>query len=232
MSLTTEPGKRGDPQPKRMYLKSFFTSLSGTEESFLRVFDKLLAILLLLFFLPLFVVVMVAILVLDGRPVFFSQWRVGQHGRLFKCYKFRSMITDADNSLAKILESDETTQEEWRLRQKLMNDPRISRVGGFLRKTSFDELPQFWNVIKGDMAMVGPRPIVPDEMVRYGNRLGAYLSVRPGITGLWQVSGRSLATYEERVRMDCEYVEGRNLWWNLRIMAKTVWVVLRRSGAE
>lgn len=194
--------------------------------------DRLIALFALVFFAPFLLIIAGLIIVLDGRPVVFSQMRVGLDGRLFRCYKFRTMVRNADRALADLLSSDPAAREEWRLTQKLTNDPRVSCLGAFLRKTSLDELPQLWNVLKGDMSIVGPRPIVTSEIRHYGDRFSDYMSVRPGITGLWQVSGRSDTTYEQRVQLDCKYIEQQNVLLDLKIMLRTVGVVLRRKGAR
>ena len=194
--------------------------------------DRLLALFALVFFAPFFLIVAVLVAMSDGWPIFYSQYRVGQGGRLFRCYKFRTMNRNADRLLDELLANDLTAQEEWRENQKLSNDPRVSCLGAFLRKTSLDELPQFWNVLKGDMAIVGPRPVVSSETWHYGHRIDEYTSVRPGITGLWQVSGRSDTSYDERVRLDCDYVARQSLLFDLSIMLKTVVVVLGRRGAR
>lgn len=195
------------------------------------LFDFCFAIFALCFFAPLMLLIALLILVLNGRPIFYSQWRVGKGGRLFRCYKFRTMVTNSDQVLTDLLNRDPAAQEEWLNTQKLTIDPRVSSIGTFLRKASFDELPQFWNVLKGDMSIVGPRPIVSSEMWRYGQYINDYTAVRPGITGLWQVSGRSDTTYAQRVSLDCEYVANHSFLWDLSIIARTVKVVLRRDGA-
>ncbi|MEZ5797666.1 MAG: sugar transferase [Paracoccaceae bacterium] len=174
---------------------------------------------------------MAIILIEDGRPIFFRHKRVGRNGKPFYCLKFRTMYRNADAQLARILETDPVARSEWEANQKLNDDPRITCIGEFFRKTSLDELPQFWNVLRGDMSVVGPRPIVESEAWHYGADYAAYLSVKPGITGLWQVNGRSNTTYEERVAMDCDYVANRSFWGDIRIIAKTVKVVLIRDGS-
>jgi len=194
-------------------------------------FDKCFALTALVFFLPLFVVVGLLLLIREGRPLFFGHERVGKGGRRFRCYKFRTMVPDARERLAALLESDPAAKAEWDANQKLENDPRVTCLGLFLRKSSLDELPQFWNVLRGDMAVVGPRPIVQDEAAHYGEHFAEFLSVRPGITGLWQVSGRSSTSYDERVALDLDYIRNRSLRRDLAIIAKTVKVVLTRNGA-
>jgi len=167
----------------------------------------------------------------DGGRAFYGQERVGKGGRTFVCYKFRSMVVDADKKLKLLLESDSQAREEWEKNFKLKDDPRITRLGRFLRRTSLDELPQLWNVLVGEMSLVGPRPVVPDELSRYGTRQNYYLLVRPGMTGLWQVSGRNDAEYERRVALDTWYVKNWSVWTDVAILFKTVRVVCSKKGA-
>jgi exopolysaccharide production protein ExoY len=167
----------------------------------------------------------------DGAPVLFAHWRVGQKGRLFRCLKFRSMVRRADLVLAEVFEKDPGAKEEWARDRKLRNDPRVLRIGQFLRQTSLDELPQLFNVLRGEMHLVGPRPVVVQEIPRYGEYKRHYFAVKPGMTGLWQVSGRNNLTYAQRVALDAHYVETRTLWMDLRILARTVSVLVTRDGA-
>ncbi|MDQ7747040.1 undecaprenyl-phosphate galactose phosphotransferase WbaP [Hydrogenophaga pseudoflava] len=167
----------------------------------------------------------------DGGSPFFGHVRVGQGGKPFKCYKFRSMVVDAQEQLKKLLASDPEARAEWERDFKLRNDPRISKIGRFLRRTSLDELPQLWNVLIGEMSLVGPRPLIHDELARYGKDVTYYLTSRPGMTGLWQVSGRSDTTYVSRIRFDAWYVRNWSLWYDLVIMLRTVRVVLKQEGA-
>jgi exopolysaccharide production protein ExoY len=167
----------------------------------------------------------------DGAPVLFAHWRVGQKGRLFRCLKFRSMVRRADLVLAEVFEKDPSAKEEWARDHKLRNDPRVLRIGQFLRQTSLDELPQLFNVLRGEMHLVGPRPVVVQEIPRYGEHKRHYFAVKPGMTGLWQVSGRNNLTYAQRVALDAHYVETRTLWMDLRILARTVSVLITRDGA-
>ncbi|WP_306110513.1 MULTISPECIES: sugar transferase [Roseovarius] len=196
------------------------------------LFDKSFAFLALLLFAPFILSISLVILLKEGRPIFFAHKRVGQNGEPFKCIKFRTMVVDADEQLKKLLDSDPDARAQWAANQKLDDDPRVSCIGEFFRITSLDELPQFWNVLRGEMAIVGPRPIVKDELEHYGRHANVYLSVRPGITGLWQVSGRSNTTYEERVALDVEYVRNRTFWGDVRIILKTVKVMLTVDGAK
>ena len=194
--------------------------------------NQLGALILLTLFAPLMAVVAWLIWRKDGRPIFFGHYRVGRDGQMFKCWKFRSMVINSAEILAELLQSDPAAKAEWDRDQKLANDPRITPVGAFLRKTSLDELPQLFNVLKGEMRLVGPRPITLGELDRYGEARWHYLNAMPGMTGLWQVSGRSDTTYEERVELDRDYVERRSLWSDVVILLKTIAVVLGKGGAR
>ncbi len=194
--------------------------------------NRLGALLLLLALSPVMLCIALLIWRCDGAPVLFGHYRVGLNGRLFRCLKFRSMYVDAERMLADLLRDDPAARLEWERDQKLANDPRITPIGAFLRKTSLDELPQLFNVLRGEMSLVGPRPITVGELTRYGRVRWHYLSVRPGMTGLWQVSGRNDTTYDERVALDRRYVEQRTLVLDLKILLRTVGVVLARGGAR
>jgi exopolysaccharide production protein ExoY len=196
-----------------------------------RVVDISIAFAVILFCLPLLVVIAMMIVLEDGGPPIYWQMRIGRGGRPFKCYKFRSMVVDADQQLDRLLQTSHVVQAEWALDQKLRNDPRITKLGGFLRRSSLDELPQFFNVLEGKMSVVGPRPIVESEISRYGRNIRHYVAVRPGITGLWQVSGRSDLSYRRRVALDTLYFNKRSFWLNLKILLATVPVVLMRRGS-
>jgi exopolysaccharide production protein ExoY len=193
--------------------------------------DISLSLLLLLAALPAMLLVALCIYIEDGGPVFFIQSRVGRGGRMFPCLKFRSMHINAEAQLDHLLARDPQARREWEDSRKLRKDPRTTRVGGFIRKSSLDELPQFMNVVCGQMSLVGPRPIVPAEVRRYGHRIGHYQSGRPGLTGLWQVSGRSDATYRSRIAMDVVYARAKHPLLDLRIIAGTVAVVLLGRGS-
>ncbi len=166
----------------------------------------------------------------DSGPSFYGHTRVGKDGRTFRCWKIRSMVANADAILAEYLADNPSARVEWERTQKLERDPRITRLGRFLRKSSLDELPQLWNVLRGDMSLVGPRPVTGDELSKYGDDKEKYLSVRPGITGLWQVSGRNDVSYAERVALDANYAESVSFSRDTVIMLKTVGVVLRPNG--
>lgn len=196
------------------------------------LFDKLFAAMALIFLAPIMLIIALATLLGDRGPVFYTHTRIGQNGKTFKCLKFRSMRVDSAEVLAKLLATDPAAQAEWARDQKLANDPRIHPVGRFLRKTSLDELPQFWNVLMGDMSIVGPRPIIADEAERYGAHFADYCAVRPGITGAWQVGGRNATSYDERVALDVNYVRNATLLDDIQIVFKTVGVVLTQEGAS
>lgn len=197
-----------------------------------RAFDIVFSILALLFFAPVLLGIAALLKLREGGSVFFAHERVGRGGRRFRCLKFRTMVPDAEERLAAILKSDPVARAEWEASRKLTNDPRISCLGNFLRRTSLDELPQFINVLRGDMSVVGPRPIVAEEMVLYREHIVDYLAVRPGVTGLWQVSGRSDTTFDERVALDSRYVRSLSLVQDLRIVVRTVGVLLNQKGAR
>jgi Undecaprenyl-phosphate galactose phosphotransferase WbaP len=195
-----------------------------------RVFDLLAALALLALGWPLLLYLSWRIRQ-DGGPAIFAHKRVGQSGKVFACYKFRSMRVDAEEQLRELLASDPALRVEWEKEFKLKDDPRISEIGHFLRRTSLDELPQLFNVIKGEMSLVGPRPVVRKELERYGDDVDYFLMVRPGMTGLWQVSGRNDVNYDTRVYLDTWYVKNWSLWYDIAILFKTIRVVLKRDGA-
>jgi lipopolysaccharide/colanic/teichoic acid biosynthesis glycosyltransferase len=190
----------------------------------------MLAILMLLFLLPVMVMIAVAVRLQDGGPAIFAHSRIGRDGRTFRCYKFRSMRADAEARLAEVLASDPQARAEWARDHKLRSDPRITPLGDLLRRSSLDELPQLFNVLKGDMSLVGPRPIVEAERVRYGRRFRHYCAVKPGITGLWQVSGRNDVSYRTRVAMDACYARRKCFALDLYILLATVPSVLGARG--
>ncbi len=196
-----------------------------------RVLDVTAAVVLGLLGLPLVALIALAVRLDSPGPVFFAQPRIGKGGRKFRAWKFRTMVRDAQEVLDRYLREHPELREEWERDQKLRHDPRVTRVGRLLRRASLDELPQLWNVLRGEMSLVGPRPIVDEEVARYGPRFTLYAQVLPGITGLWQVSGRNDTTYEERVELDSYYVRNWSVWLDLYILARTVWVVLTARGA-
>ena len=195
-----------------------------------RAFDIALSVCLLLTLSPLFGWLAWRVRK-DGGPAVFAHERIGRGGHTFRCLKFRTMVPDAQARLQELLDRDPAALSEWERERKLKNDPRITAVGRLLRKTSLDELPQLWNVLRGDMSLVGPRPVIRDELKEYGDQLDYYLESRPGITGLWQISGRSDTTYLTRVNLDAWYVRNWSLWYDLVILIRTVRVVLKGEGA-
>ncbi len=198
-----------------------------------RPFDIIFSLFAILITLPIMILIAVIIKLTDGGSIFFGHNRVGYKGRLFKVLKFRSMYPDAEERLKKILEEDPKAREEWERTFKLKNDPRVTPIGKILRKTSLDELPQFFNVLKGDMSVVGPRPVVKEELKKYyKDKAKYYLSVKPGVTGYWQVEGRSdVDNYEERINMDVWYVQNQSFFLDIKIILKTIWVMLTGKGA-
>jgi undecaprenyl-phosphate galactose phosphotransferase len=205
-------------RPFNIFLKKCFDMVSS-------------ALLLPLLFLPM--IVLFVLIHLDSKgPALFFQERIGKNGRKFRCYKFRTMFADAEERLKVVLENDPAKKEEWTTLWKLKDDPRITRIGKFLRKTSLDELPQILNVLKGEMSFVGPRPVTEDEIKKYyRDAADICYSVLPGITGLWQVSGRNNTSYDYRIALDSWYVRNWNLWLDIVILLKTVRIVIKQEGA-
>jgi lipopolysaccharide/colanic/teichoic acid biosynthesis glycosyltransferase len=179
----------------------------------------------------LFLLVAAAVRFSSPGPILFSHRRIRKHGAFFSMWKFRTMCVDSAQVLEDYLASDPAARAEWRLTHKLRHDPRVTRVGVFLRRFSLDELPQFWNVFQGTMSLVGPRPIVAAEVEKYGEYFAEYCKVKPGLTGLWQVSGRSEVTYEERVQLDCRYVRTWSLLSDAKILSRTLSSVVNQDGA-
>lgn len=196
------------------------------------VIDFLIAVVAMLVFSPLFIIIPVLIKLTSKGPVFYRHHRLGRYGRPIRVWKFRSMYADADVRLKEILARDSALRAEWEANFKLANDPRITPVGNFLRKTSLDELPQLFNVFSGDMSMVGPRPIVEDEVRYYGEKYPLFARAKPGITGLWQASGRSDTDYDRRVMLDCHYVLNWSIWMDIWVILRTAIVVLAMKGAR
>ena len=196
-----------------------------------RVFDLCSASSLILLLFPLLTLIAVAMVLLQGRPIFFRHMRVGRDGKRFFCLKFRTMVVDAERALITHLASDRAAKAEWELSHKLKQDPRITPFGAILRKTSIDELPQLLNVLRGEMSLVGPRPIVETEVKYYGDVIEKYYRVRPGITGPWQAGGRSAASYEYRVHLDEMYVDQQSLLRDIVILARTLPAVLKMRGS-
>lgn len=195
-----------------------------------RTVDIMGAVLLGILFSPLMLLI-VLLTRREGSPAIYKHRRVGRDGKPFGCLKFRTMIPNADQVLRELLESNPELKAEWVRDHKLRNDPRVTALGRFLRRTSLDELPQIWNVIRGEMSLVGPRPVVREELLRYGRNVRAYLTTRPGITGLWQVTGRNDTDYRRRVALDTYYARNKSLILDLYILLKTTRVVLAGRGA-
>ncbi len=198
---------------------------------FKRIFDLILTITGGVLILPILIALSLIVAWENHGKIIFAHKRVGMHGKKFFCYKFQTMIPDAEKKLQEYLEKNPDAQREWNESFKLTHDPRVTKFGNFLRRTSLDELPQIWNVIRGEMSLVGPRPIVAEEIEKYGANIREYYMVPPGITGMWQVSGRSDTTYAERVAMDTWYVRNWSVWIDIMYLFKTVKAVLTSRGA-
>jgi undecaprenyl-phosphate galactose phosphotransferase len=196
-----------------------------------RCFDFTVGLIAFLCLSPLMLLISLAVKLDSRGPVLFSHSRIGRNGRQFNCYKFRSMVANAQEALPDLLKKDPELQREWEYHYKLKNDPRITRSGRFLRRTSLDELPQLLNVLKGEMSLVGPRPITEKEIPCFGSHIDNYYLVRPGITGLWQVSGRSEMDYQRRVNLESWYVRNWSLWMDITLLIRTVNSVLIKKGA-
>ena len=216
----------------RMTMRPFALRGRGVSDAAKRGMDVTLAALGLVFLAPAIAVVVVALLIADGRPLCFAHTRIGRDGRPFQCLKFRTMCRDASERLEALLASCPESRREWDENRKLERDPRVHRLGDLMRRSSLDEIPQLINVLRGDMSLVGPRPVPADELTRYGAAMEHYLSQRPGVTGLWQVSGRSDTTYGERIALDTQYARTRTLALDIRIMVRTVFVVLAMRGSR
>jgi exopolysaccharide production protein ExoY len=200
-----------------------------------RSFDILFSLAALIGGLPFFVAIAILVKLSSPGPIFYCSLRIGRKGRLFKFWKFRSMHRDADQRLEVMLSSDPKLRREWQKYFKLKNDPRLTRIGAFLRKTSLDEFPQFWNVLIGDLSIVGPRPYLPREASEIrkilGDEMEKIFSVRPGLTGIWQTAGRSHLTFEERVKLEVNYVNLRSFLFDLRLILKTIPILFFSKGA-
>jgi Undecaprenyl-phosphate galactose phosphotransferase WbaP len=196
-----------------------------------RTLDIVLVILASPVLLPLFLAVAAAVRFSSPGPVLFSHRRIRKHGEFFSMWKFRTMCVDSAQVLEDYLAANPEARKEWRETHKLKHDPRVTRVGVFLRRMSLDEVPQFWNVLQGTMSLVGPRPIVAAEVEKYGEYFDEYCKVKPGLTGLWQVSGRNEVSYEERVQLDCRYVRSWSLLGDAKIMSRTLSSVVNQDGA-
>ena len=216
---------------KLVLLRTRNNMASYVNRLYKEVLDSVGALSGVFIFLPVYLLLSILIYLDSPGPILFSHRRVGRDGREFNCYKFRTMVPDAHAALQRYLSQHPESLQEWEETYKLKDDPRITRLGRFLRRTSLDELPQFLNVLKGEMSLCGPRPIVQDEVRKYGKFIEDYYLVKPGITGLWQVSGRNDVSYDDRVRMDSWYVRNWSVWLDLVILLKTVRYVLSGRGA-
>jgi lipopolysaccharide/colanic/teichoic acid biosynthesis glycosyltransferase len=192
-----------------------------------RIIDITGSLFLLTFTWPLFIIIPLLIKIDSSGPVFFLQKRLGLKGKIFHAIKFRSMVAKAED----MLKSEKELMEEYLKCYKIAEDPRVTKIGYYLRKSSLDEIPQIFNILKGDMSLVGPRPIVIVELEKYGRHKDEFLSVKPGLTGLWQVSGRNELTYEERVALDIKYIIERSVWTDIMILFKTFYAVISARGA-
>jgi lipopolysaccharide/colanic/teichoic acid biosynthesis glycosyltransferase len=225
--------KRGQlkriPKPKPRGLP--FAGING--EFAKRLFDIAFSLFVLIMFSPVYLLLALLIAAGSEGPIFYVQERVGKNYKTFNCIKFRTMVSNADDILMQIMETSPQMRDEFESSFKLKHDPRITPIGHFLRITSLDEFPQFWNVLKGDMSVVGPRPLVEEELPKYGCHIEQILTIKPGITGLWQVSGRNDIPYPRRVQIDLHYVKFRTFWLDLWIVLKTIGVVIipKNNGA-
>jgi exopolysaccharide production protein ExoY len=197
-----------------------------------RIIDIILAISGIVLLAPLLIICFVLAVVTSPGPALFRHRRVGFNGKYFDCLKFRTMTTDAPERLRKLLESNPLAEAEWMANRKLQNDPRVTAIGAILRKSSLDELPQLFNVLRGDMSIVGPRPVTDEELLRYSSAANAYLSCRPGITGLWQVSGRSTTTYKKRIACDTFYAHNWSMALDVKILVVTIPALMLADGAR
>jgi lipopolysaccharide/colanic/teichoic acid biosynthesis glycosyltransferase len=225
--------KRG-AQPQFKQKKGKSIALPALDGDFTkRLFDIVFSLLVLIFFSPVYLILATLIAISSPGPIFYVQDRIGKDFKPFSCIKFRTMINDADAMLEAMIANSPELQKEFNDNFKLKQDPRITSIGKFLRLTSLDEFPQFWNVLKGDMSVVGPRPLVPEELPKYGHRIDAVLTIKPGITGLWQVSGRNDIPYPRRVQIDVYYATSHNWLLDLWIVIKTIGVIVfpKNNGA-
>jgi Undecaprenyl-phosphate galactose phosphotransferase WbaP len=215
-----------------MFLMNIKNNLkSAANRTVKRLFDVGASILSLPFVVPVIGIIALAIRLESPGHAIYAHDRIGKDGKTFRCFKFRTMRSDAEEALEALLEKNEDLRSEWEKHWKLKDDPRVTRIGRFLRKTSLDELPQLFNVIRGEMSLVGPRPYLPKEKGEIGKHYYVICSARPGITGLWQVSGRSNTSYDYRIKLDSWYVRNWSLWLDVVILFKTIKVVSKMDGA-
>ena len=196
-----------------------------------RLIDIVLCLVATVIVVPFSIVIAIIIKATSPGPVFYGHKRVGKNGKYIKCWKFRSMYKNSQEMLQKILAEDPVRRAEWEKDRKFLDDPRVTKFGKFLRKTSLDELPQLWNIFIGEMSFVGPRPVTEEELQKYGEFADYILSVTPGLSGMWQISGRSDTGYEERINLDTYYIQNWSVWLDIWILIKTVWVVINGKGA-
>lgn len=208
-----------------------FSRILRAEPAWKIAMDRVVALITLIILSPILLMVAAMIYIRDPGPIFFGHRRIGRNGKTFLCWKFRTMVTNGDEVLQRHLAESPQAAREWAETRKLKQDPRVSGIGRVLRTTSIDELPQIFNILRGDMSLVGPRPIVDDEVHHYGHAIHDYLSVRPGLTGLWQISGRNDIGYADRVRLDQKYVQNLSFTNDISIILRTVRVVLWRVGS-
>ena len=194
-----------------------------------RILDCILATIALILLSPIYLIIAIAVKIDSKGPAFFKHTRIGKNGKTIKIYKYRTMVTNAEELIKKFTPEQ---MKEYKENFKLENDPRITKVGKFLRKTSLDELPQLLNIIQGDLALIGPRPVVKSELEKYGENTGKFLSVTPGLTGNWAASGRSNTTYEERMKMELWYVDNISFITDVKIFFKTIIAVIKKEGAK
>ena len=212
--------------------ESIAISNNKLEKIIKRIIDIVGGLIGTIMLIPLTIIIYIAnLIVKDKGPLFYTQKRVGKNGKVFMMYKYRSMVVDADRKLNKYLRENKEAKKEYKKYKKLKNDPRITKVGEFIRKTSIDEFPHFINVLKGDMSLVGPRPYLRREKKDMGDRYKIITSVKPGITGYWQVNGRSQTDFDERTSMDVAYVRDQSLWFDIKLIIKTVLNILKKEGA-
>lgn len=193
-----------------------------------RIIDCIISSIALILLLPIFLIIAIAIRLDSKGPIFFAHTRIGKNGKPIKIYKFRTMVVNAEELIKKFTPEQ---MKEYKKNYKLNNDPRITKVGNILRKTSLDELPQLINIIKGDLALIGPRPVVNAELEKYGENASKFLSVTPGLTGNWAANGRSISAYEERMQLELYYVDNMSLKMDIEIFFKTIIAVIKREGA-
>jgi len=217
------------------------TAIYSTQKNRLgkRIFDIAFSLTFLTVFFPIYLITALFVKITSPGPIFFKGLRMGQNGELITCFKFRTMCIDAEEKLDELLKSAPQLRYEWETFHKLKKDPRLTKIGNFLRKTSLDEIPQFWNVLKGDISVVGPRPIEirvrekawEEIEARYGAKTKKILSAKPGITCIWQTRGRNNLTFQKRIQFEEEYIDSQSLWLDLKIIFKTVLILFSLKGA-